>query len=246
MRIDILTLFPELINSVIKESIIARAIESNKITINVINFREFSNNKHKKVDDYPFGGGEGMLIGIQPIYDCLESIEKTDNTKIIMTSPQGSTFNQKKTESLAKLDHLIIICGHYEGIDDRVNQYLVDEEISVGDYVLTGGELPALIIVDAVARLIPGVLKEKSHQNDSFSMKLLEHPQYTRPRDFKGMKVPEVLLSGNHKLIEEFKLKESLRNTYLKRPDLLKNYSLNENEKKLLEEIIKEENDKNS
>jgi len=241
MKIDILTLFPELIKSVIKESIIARAIENKKITINVINFREYSNNKHNNVDDYPFGGGEGMLIGIQPIYDCLNSIDKNTNTKIIMTTPQGSTFNQEKAEKLAKEDHLIIICGHYEGIDERVNKYLVDEEISVGDYVLTGGELPALIIVDAITRLLPGVIKNESHQNDSFSMKLLEHPQYTRPANFKGMKVPDVLLSGNHKLIKEFKIKESLRNTYLKRPDILKDYNLSDKEKQLLDEIIKEE-----
>lgn len=247
MKIDILTLFPEIISPVINQSIISRAINKEIVEINVINFRDFSNNKHKKVDDYPYGGGEGMLIGIQPIYDCLQSIEKSADTLVILTSPQGKTFNQQMAENLAKRKHLIIICGHYEGIDERVRKYLVDEEISVGDYVLTGGELPALIIVDAITRLIPGVLKTESHQNDSFSIKLLEHPQYTRPQDFKGMKVPDVLLSGNHKLIEEYKLKESLRNTYLKRPDLLEKYPLNEKEKQLLKEVInEEENKKNS
>ncbi len=244
MRIDILTLFPDLINSVIRESIIGRAIESKKIEINVINFRDYSNNKHNKVDDYPFGGGSGMLIGIQPIYDALMSIEKTNNTKVLLTSPQGATFNQKKAEELSNEEHLIIICGHYEGIDDRVREYLVDEEISVGDYVLTGGELPALIIVDAVARLIPEVLNEQSPKVDSFSLRLLEYPQYTRPAEFKGMKVPDVLLSGNHQLIENYRLKESLRNTYLKRPDLLKDYPLNDKEKKLMQEIIEEEKEK--
>src|SRR5690554_6130297 len=155
MRIDILTLFPNLIKSVIKESIIARAMKSDKIDINVINFRDFSNNKHKKVDDYPFGGGEGMLLGIQPIYDCLQSIKKTETTKVLLTSPQGTTFNQNVAERLSRNDHLIIICGHYEGVDERIKKNLVDEEISIGDYILTGGELPALIIVDAITRLIP-------------------------------------------------------------------------------------------
>jgi len=242
MKIDILTLFPDLIQSVIKESIIGRAIEHNKIDINVINFRDFSNNKHKKVDDYPFGGGAGMLLGIQPIYDALQSIDKKSKTKVLLTSPQGVTFNQQKAEVLSQEEHLIIICGHYEGIDDRVREYLIDEEISVGDYVLTGGELPALIIVDAITRLVSEVLNEQSHQNDSFSTRLLEYPQYTRPADFKDMLVPPVLLSGNHQLIEKYRIKESLRNTYLKRPDLLKNYALSDEEKKLLKEITDEVN----
>ncbi len=244
MRIDILTLFPEMIKSVIKESIIGRAIKENKIVINVINFRDFSNNKHNKVDDYPFGGGKGMLIGIQPIYDALQSIDKSEKTKILLTSPQGERFNQDKAKALSSEEHLIIICGHYEGIDERVREYLVDEEISVGDYVLTGGELPALIIVDAVVRLITDVLSENSAEFESFSLKLLEYPQYTRPSDFKGMKVPDVLLSGNHQLIARYRLKESLRNTYLKRPDLLDNYPFSEEEKKLLEEVIAEERQK--
>jgi tRNA (guanine37-N1)-methyltransferase len=248
MRIDILTLFPELIEAVIKESIIGRAIGNNKITINVINFRDYSNNKHKKVDDYPFGGGKGMLLGVQPIYDCLQSIGKTERTKVLLTSPQGKTFTQKIANELSENEHLIIICGHYEGIDERVRENLVDEEISIGDYVLTGGELAALVIVDAVSRLIPGVIEKESHQIDSFSIGLLEYPQYTRPAEFKGMKVPDVLLSGNHKLIDTYRLKESLRNTYLKRPDLLENYHLNDEERKLLAEIINEEakNVKNS
>lgn len=245
MRIDILTLFPELIKSVIKESIIGRAIDTKKITINVINFRDYSNNKHNKVDDYPFGGGAGMLLGIQPIYDALNDIDKKSETKVLLTSPQGATFNQQKAEILSQEEHLIIICGHYEGIDDRVREYLVDEEISVGDYVLTGGELAALIIVDAVSRLIPGVLNEVSHQGDSFSTRLLEYPQYTRPANFKGMRVPDVIISGNHQLIRTYQLKESLRNTYIKRPDLLNNYRLNIEEKRLLEEIIAEESQKN-
>ncbi len=247
MKIDILTLFPELILSVIKESIIGRAINNNKIEINVINFRDYSNNKHKKVDDYPFGGGSGMLIGIQPIYDALEKIERKPKSKVLLTSPQGKKLNQELVEQLSEEEHLIIICGHYEGIDDRVREHLVDEEISIGDYVLTGGELAALIIVDAISRLVPEVLNEASHQDDSFSTRLLEYPQYTRPVEFNGMKVPDVLVSGNHQLIAQYRLKESLRNTYLKRPDLLEKYTLNKQEKKYLTEIVAEEskNDKN-
>lgn len=235
MRIDILTLFPEFIQSFLNESIIKRAIETERVTINVINFRDFSTNKHNKVDDYPFGGGAGMLISVQPIYDALQTIPKG---KVILTTPTGQTFNQGMAERLKDEDHLVIICGHYEGIDDRVREYLVDEEISIGDYVLTGGELAALVIVDAVTRLVPDVLnKEESHQKDSFSSKLLEHPQYTRPREYQGMMVPDVLLSGNHQHIEDYRLKESLRITYLRRPDLLEDYSLTKKEKRFLEEI---------
>lgn len=241
MIIDILTLFPDLINSVLKESILGKAITSEKIIVNVINFRDYANNKHKKVDDYPFGGGCGMLLSIQPIYDCLQSINKTDKTKVILTTPQGKTFNQKMAEDLAKEEHIIIICGHYEGVDERVREYLVDEEVSIGDFVLTGGELASLIIVDAITRLIPNVLNEESHINDSFSTRLLEYPQYTRPAQFKDMKVPEVLTSGNHKLIEEYKKKESLRRTYLRRPDLLANYQLTKEEQRLLNEIVHKE-----
>lgn len=241
MKIDILTLFPELIQSVIKESIIGRAVESKKIEINVINFRDYSNNKHKKVDDYPFGGGQGMLLTIQPIYDALKKINQEKSYKVILTSPQGKTLTQEKVEELSEESHLIIICGHYEGVDDRVRENLVDEEISIGDYVLTGGELAALVIVDSVSRLVKDVLREASHQEDSFSTRRLEYPQYTRPETFNGMKVPDVLTSGNHKKIDEYRQKEALRNTYLKRPDLLDKYPLNKEEKKYLKEIIDEE-----
>lgn len=245
MKIDILTLFPDLIHSVINESIIGRAIKSKKIEINVINFREYSNNKHKKVDDYPYGGGQGMLLTIQPIYDALQDIKKEPKTKVILTSPQGTTLTQEKVEALSKDTHLIIICGHYEGIDDRVREHLVDEEISIGDYVLTGGELAALVIVDSVSRLVQDVLKDSSHQEDSFSTRRLEYPQFTRPELFKGMEVPVVLTSGNHKKIEEYRKKESLRNTYLKRPDLLDKYPILQEEMRYIEEIIEEEKQKN-
>jgi len=243
MRIDILTLFPEMVKAVLNESIIGRAIKEGRVEVNVINYRDFSKDKHKRVDDYPFGGGRGMVIGIQPIYDCLNSLDLTD-AKILLTSPQGKVFTQQKAEELSNEKHIVIISGHYEGIDYRVTEHLIHEEISVGDYVLTGGELPALIIVDAVTRLIPGVLPDDATTGDSFSMGLLEYPQYTRPKEFLGWEVPEILLSGNHQQIAKYRIKEALRNTYLKRPDLLENYQLNKEEKQLLEEIISEEQEK--
>ena len=243
MKIDILTLFPDLVKSVLKESIIGRAIQEEKITINVINFRDYAHNKHKKVDDYPYGGGAGMLLSVQPIYDALSSIGLTEEAKVLYMSPQGKTFNQKKAYELAKCDHLVIICGHYEGVDQRVIDHLIDEEVSIGDYVLTGGELASLVVVDAVARLRPDVLSDVlSHKEDSFAMGLLEYPQYTRPRDFNGWVVPDVLFSGHHQWIEDYKLKESLRNTYLKRPDLLESVELTEKQKQFLKEVIEEEN----
>jgi tRNA (guanine37-N1)-methyltransferase len=242
VKIDILTLFPEIIQAYLDHSIMKRAIESEKIQVNVINFRDYSTNKHNKVDDYPYGGGAGMLLGVQPIYDALETLNKTSDTKVLLTTPTGTPFSQPVAERLKDEKHLVIICGHYEGIDDRVREHLVDEEISIGDYVLTGGELAALVILDGVSRLIPDVLnKEASHQGDSFSTRLLEYPQYTRPADFKGMKVPEVLISGNHRLIERYRMKESLRITYLRRPDLLETYELSKLEKKLLQEVMEEE-----
>lgn len=245
VRIDILTLFPEVITNYLNHSIMKRAIENGHLTVNVINFRDYAQNKHQSVDDTPYGGGAGMLISIEPIYHALEAIDKSAKTKVILTTPTGTPFNQRVAERLKDEEHLVLICGHYEGIDYRVNQFLVDEEISIGDYVLTGGELPALVILDSVARLLPNVLgRAESHQEDSFSTRLLEYPQYTRPADFKGMKVPEVLQSGNHKLIEIYRKKEALRMTYLKRPDLLADYPLSEQEKKLLAEVISEESEK--
>ncbi|HEY8436445.1 MAG TPA: tRNA (guanosine(37)-N1)-methyltransferase TrmD [Haloplasmataceae bacterium] len=241
MRVDILTLFPEIIHAYLKESIMKRAIGIGAIEVNVINFREYTTNKHGRVDDYPYGGGPGLLLMIQPIYDALNALPDK-NRKVILTSPAGTPFTQKVAQRLKDEEHLVIICGHYEGVDHRVTEYLVDEEISIGDYVLTGGELAALVILDAVTRLLPNVLnKEESHQTDSFSMRLLEYPQYTRPRDFKGMKVPDVLLSGDHGKIARYRKKEALRRTYLKRPDLLENYPFTEEELALLQEVIKEE-----
>lgn len=220
MKIDILTLFPEMFDGFKNESIIKRAIESKKVEINTCNFRDFAKNKHKKVDDTPYGGGAGMVLMCQPIYDAVESL-KTDKSKVIMLSPQGKPYTQKKAYELSKEEHLIFICGHYEGFDERISS-LCDEEISIGDYVLTGGELPSMVITDSVVRLLPGVIEEESHEIDSFNENLLDYPTYTKPRNYKGMKVPEVLLSGDHKKIDEWRKEQRFLVTKEKRPDLLR------------------------
>lgn len=224
MKIDILTLFPEMFNSILNESIIGRAISNGILEISVVNFRKYSKNKHKKVDDYPYGGGSGMVLMNQPIFDALDSLTKDKkNYRIIYLTPKGKTFNQEMAKSLSKEENLIFICGHYEGVDQRIIDYWVTDEISIGDYVLTGGELPAMVVIDSVSRLIPGVLnKEESFIDESFYSGLLEYPHYTRPYNFKGLTVPEVLLSGNHKLIKEWRLKESIKLTIERRPDLIK------------------------
>ena len=240
MKIDILTLFPDMFAS-LNHSILGKARDKNIIDINVVDYRQYSGNKHNQVDDYPFGGGQGMVLKPEPIFNAVESLNKTDKTRIILLCPQGERFNQKKAEELSKEDHLIFICGHYEGYDERIREYLVTDELSIGDFILTGGEFAAMTMVDSIARLIPDVLgKEESHKDDSFSTGLLEYPQYTRPKDYKGMLVPDVLTSGHHKNIEKYRMKESLRRTYIRRPDLLENYDLNEEEAKILDEIKKE------
>lgn len=221
MKIDILTLFPEMFEP-LKESILGRALENELFELNLINIRDFSLDKHKKVDDYVFGGGDGMLMTPQPLYDAIMSV-KTDNCYVIYMSPKGSVLKQEKVKSLAvNYEHLIIVCGHYEGIDERIIKLCVDEQISIGDYVLTGGELPAMVLVDSIARFIPSVLhNETSAEDESFSDGLLEYPQYTRPREFKGLRVPDVLLNGNHKEIEMWKSGQKLIETQKYRPDLL-------------------------
>ncbi len=221
MKFDILTLFPEMFD-ILKQSIIGKAIEKELIDINLINIRDFSKNKHKKVDDTPYGGGAGMIMKPDVVYDAYKSI-KSENAKVIYMSPQGKVLNQKKVEQLSKENHLIILCGHYEGIDQRVLDKIVDEEISIGDYVLTGGEIPAMVLIDSVSRYVEGVLNEESIKEESFSEGLLEYPQYTRPEIFEGEKVPEVLLSGHHKNIEKWRKEKSLEITKNKRPELLKN-----------------------
>lgn len=227
MKIDILTLFPEMFD-VLKQSIIGRAVENKNLQINVINIRDFSKNKHKKCDDTPFGGGAGMVMTPQPLYDAITSV-KTRQSLTILMSPRGKTLNQSLVKELSEESHLILVCGHYEGIDERVSQLCVDKEISLGDFVLTGGEIPAMAVVDAVARYIPNVITSESLKEESFSNFLLEYPQYTRPQEFKGIKVPEVLISGNHKNINEWRLKKSLELTKKLRPDLYKKYKKQKN-----------------
>ena len=220
MKFNVLTLFPEMFE-ILNQSIIGKAIEKKLININLINIRDFSKDKHKKVDDTPYGGGAGMVMKPDVVYDAYKSI-KDKNAKVIYMSPQGKELNQKKVEELSKESHLIILCGHYEGIDQRVLDKIVDEEISIGDYVLTGGEIPAMVLIDSVSRYVKGVLKEESIKEESFSNGLLEYPQYTRPEEFEGMKVPEVLLSGHHENIDKWRKEKSLEITKKKRPDILK------------------------
>ena len=220
MKFDILTLFPEMFSS-LEQSIIGRAVENEHISINLINIRDFSTDKHKKVDDTPYGGGAGMVMMPDVIYSAYKSLESSD-AKVIYMSPKGKTLNQEKVEELSKENHLIILCGHYEGIDQRVLDKIVDEEISIGDYVLTGGEIPAMVLIDSVSRYVKGVLKEDSIKEESFSNGLLEYPQYTRPEIFQGERVPEVLLSGNHQEIDKWRKEKSLEITKKNRPDLLK------------------------
>lgn len=219
MKIDILSLFPNMFNGVLNESIIKRAIEKKLVEINIIDFREYSTDPHHKVDDYQYGGGSGMVLMIEPIYNCLQKI-KTEDSKILLMTPQGVKYNQKLAYSLKEEKHLIIICGHYEGFDERIRS-LVDMEISIGDYVLTGGEIPSMVITDSITRLLSNVIKEESHINDSFNDNLLDYPVYTKPVDFMGMKVPDVLLSGHHENIKKWKQEQSLKRTKERRPDLL-------------------------
>lgn len=235
MRFDVLTLFPEMFE-ILNESIIGKAKEKGLININLINIRDFSKNKHKKVDDTPYGGGAGMVIQPDVVYDAYKSIND-EKAKVIYMSPQGKKLDQKKVEELSKQKHLILLCGHYEGIDQRVIDKIVDEEISIGDYVLTGGELPAMVLIDSVSRYVEGVLKDDSTKEESFSQGLLEYPQYTRPEVFENQQVPEVLLSGHHENIDRWRRKESLKITLNKRPDLLEKIELSDEDKKFLEEI---------
>lgn len=219
MKIDILTLFPNMFEGFVNESIIKRAIANNKVKINIHNIRDYTKDPHKKVDDYQFGGGEGMILMPQPIFDAVRNL-KTEDSIVILMTPQGKTYNQEYAHKLLEYKHLIIICGHYEGFDERIRT-LVDAEISIGDFVLTGGEIPSMVICDSVIRLLDGVIKKESYQNDSFENNLLDYPVYTKPVDFEGMKVPEVLLSGHHENIRKWRLEEQTKRTKERRPDLL-------------------------
>jgi len=249
MRMDVLTLFPEMFEGVFHSSILGKAQEKGIVQLRAHNFREHANNKHNTVDDYPYGGGGGMVLKAEPIFSAVESLIEEDAPKprVILMCPQGERYTQAKAEELAKEEHLIFICGHYEGYDERIREYLVTDELSVGDYVLTGGELPAMTIIDSVARLLPGVLgNETSAVTDSFSTGLLEYPHYTRPADFRGMKVPDILLSGHHANVEAWRKQQSLRRTLERRPDLLEHVELNKKEKKWLQEIKQNINQENN
>lgn len=240
MRFDVLTLFPDMFNAVLGDSIVGRAQAAGLLEFDFVNIRDFSANKHKKTDDYPYSGGGGMLMTPQPIYDAYKSITADCGEKphTIFMSPQGQVFNQKKAVELAGYDRLVFLCGHYEGVDQRVLDMLVDEEISVGDFVLTGGELPAMTVIDAVARMIPGVLAgEGSYTNESHFSGLLEYPQYTRPEEFMGVKIPEVLISGHHKNIEIWKRHKALEATLKKRPDMLEKAELDADDIKYLKQL---------
>ena len=241
IRFDILTLFPEIIEGMISSSILKRAIEKGLIEINIIDFRLYAGNKLSTVDDYAYGGGAGMLIRVDPIYRALNTIEGLDKAHKILTSPSGNVWSQKKAEEFSKLDHIVIVCGHYEGIDARVLNY-IDEEVSIGDYVLTGGEIPAGVIIDSVSRLVSGVIADDSTVNESFSMGLLEYPQYTRPQEFDGYKVPDILLSGHHANISKWQRYEALKKTYMVRPELLDKVELSKEDLKMLEKIKEEVN----
>lgn len=244
MKIDILSLFPEMFEGVLHSSIMKKAQESEAVTFGVTDFRDFSENKHRKVDDYPYGGGAGMVLKPEPLFAAVKAVTEKVDTKprIILMCPQGERFTQKKAEELAQEEHLIFICGHYEGYDERIREELVTDELSIGDFVLTGGEIASMAIVDSVVRLLPNVLgNAESPVLDSFSTGLLEHPQYTRPASFNGLEVPEVLLSGNHAKIEQWREEQSLIRTYKRRKDLLETAPLTDHQRALLAQLEKEE-----
>lgn len=219
MKIDILTLFPKMFDGFLNESIIKRAITDNYVSINIHDIRDYTDDKRKKVDDYGFGGGAGMVLKVEPVVKAIETF-KTNESLVIMMTPQGIKYNQKKAYELTKYKHIILVCGHYEGFDERIREF-VDLELSIGDYVLTGGEIPSMVITDSIVRLIDGVIEEESHLNDSFNNNLLDYPVYTKPLEFRGLKVPDVLLSGHHENIRKWRLEQSIKRTKQRRPDLL-------------------------
>ena len=242
MRFDILTLFPNMFSSPLRESILGRAIEKGLIQIRTINIRDYASDKHQIVDDTPYGGGQGMVMKVEPIAGVIEWVKSQNpSARTIYLTPQGKPFNQEMALSLSSKSHLILLCGRYEGVDERVRELFVDEEISIGDYVLTGGELAAMVVVDAVSRFLPGVLgSDRSAEEDSFSNSLLEYPQYTRPFSFRGSLVPGILVSGNHSAISLWRKKEALKRTWVRRPDLLAKANLSNEDKKILEEVLRQ------
>ena len=240
MRISVLTLFPGMIEGVIQESLLKRAIENGKLKVAIYDIRDFAKNKHRQVDDTPFGGGNGMVMMVQPVFDCMEAAQAACQVKPhrVYLSPRGKTLDNSVVKRLAQMEEIVLLCGHYEGIDERISEALIDEEISLGDFVLTGGEIAALAIIDSVARFLPGVLgNEASAQEDSFNQGLLEYPQYTRPREFRGQSVPDILLSGDHQKIAKWRREQALRVTKERRPDLLQKADLTEEDKTFLNRI---------
>lgn len=243
MKVDVLTLFPEMMDGVFRSSILGKAQEKGIVSLNAINFREYSNSKHGTVDDTPYGGGGGMVLKPEPIFSAVEDlVSRTSATpRIILMCPQGDTFTQRKAEEFAKEEHLIFICGHYEGYDERIREHLVTDELSIGDYVLTGGELPAMVAIDSIVRLLPGALgNETSAVTDSFSTGLLEYPHYTRPAEFRGWKVPDILLSGHHANIELWRREQALKRTLERRPDLLDKVELTDQDRQILKRLQNE------
>ncbi len=243
MKISVITLFPDMFTGFMETSIIKKAILKGLIDFEVVDMRSFTQDKHNRVDDYPYGGGAGLVLMCQPVVDAIKAT-RTDNSIVAMMTPQGQTFNQQKAYELASVEHLILLCGHYEGFDERIRSY-VDVELSLGDFVLTGGETAAMVMSDAIIRLVDGVITKESHEDDSFSDGLLEYPHYTRPHEYNGMSVPEVLTSGHHENIRKWRLKESIRRTLVKRPDLLKGRTFTKEELKLLNEVSDEISENN-
>lgn len=244
MRIDIMTLFPEMCEAFLSESIIGRARRAGKVEIGCHNIRDYTEDKHNRVDDYPYGGGTGMIMQAQPIYDCYQAVRTLSEAPahLVYLSPCGQTLNQDKVRELAEEEHLVMLCGHYEGVDQRVLDEIVDEEISIGDYVLTGGELPACVLADSICRMLPGVLaNEDAYTLESHYSHLLEHPQYTRPPEWRGCAVPPVLLSGDHGKVDRWKLEESVRRTWERRPDMLRSASLTTEETEILRNLERKE-----
>ncbi|RJX40823.1 tRNA (guanosine(37)-N1)-methyltransferase TrmD [Paenibacillus pinisoli] len=243
MRIDVLTLFPEMFEGVFGVSILGKAKEKGIVSLEAVNFRRYAGNKHSTVDDYPYGGGGGMVLKPDPVFAAVEDLQTDPGVRprVILMCPQGETFTQQKAEELSKEQHLVLICGHYEGYDERIREHLVTDELSIGDYVLTGGEIPAMTVIDSVVRLLPGVLgNETSAVTDSYSTGLLEHPHYTRPPEFRGWSVPDILVSGHHAKIEAWRREQSLLRTLERRPDLLETAELTEKERKWLSSLKKE------
>ncbi|OPL10539.1 MAG: tRNA (guanine-N1)-methyltransferase [Firmicutes bacterium ML8_F2] len=250
MKIDILTIFPGMFDGPFRESMIKRAIDQKLVEINPVDLRQYTEDCHHQVDDSPYGGGRGMIFKPEPLYKAVEDLQsdktRGGNERVILLTPQGNTFNQEKASELAALKHLILICGHYEGVDERVRLGLVEEELSIGDFVLTGGELAAVVIVDAVVRLLPGLLSAEAAENESFTESLLEYPHYTRPAVFRGMEVPAVLLSGNHAEIERWRRQQSILRTYQRRPELLSKTELKNEDRIYLDKLKNEQSDQNN